>query len=676
MKVCLMNIRLKSVNFIGISIIIISILIIVFYPSSKKRKIDIVMDKKEVISRQNYDVMRENLNVIGMKLKSQELKKILIFYLNDKTGDEAFSWISDGFPSIINTFFSESYALEPIPMYSIDDLSEYIDYNIGDEIDFETAVNIGESMDADFIIQGDFYLEGDGIQFDVKIFNINNRELLKYIREKAEDKQAVFKAIHKISDYSLEVLNIDFQEKSEIEGIFTQSSEAFKLYQRGLWDFYQGRYSRSEVNFKRALDLDASFTMCYYYLGMIYRKRGIKSDFISIAYEKSIDLSNYYQKFIEAEYNFQQGRIQESIASMVSLQNVYNIDKQVSYHLAEYYNENGNYSESIELLNKILDTDPEYILALELKTEIMVKEGKSEEALEVISGIIKKRPFAVRLYLILAKIFLIDERYDFAAEQCRIAADIDEDCLESRIMLADILIYCLDTEGALDLLGQSQISKSDLPYYHSLIKEMTVMCFILSDNHEQALELVEGLIINNSTEFTEKVIARMVRVYLWIRMNLKDKALLELKALEDVVLNSSINAFALYSYLISEVRSNKEMHAWIINIGRFKRIRESSNMKAVLENEMVFFESGGDDGENKDYSIIDPENPDAKLLFIIRKMKKLLKEKSYDDAKDAVDDFFSIYSASSISLNNIIYYKELLSIADEMNISLQHNKMH
>jgi len=655
-----MNTGLRTVYFLGIAIILGLILLIYLYPSSDQEKIDIIINKEDIINRGNYDFLRKNLDFIGMKLKPHE-KKIIIFFLNDKTGDNALSWISDGFPSIINTIFGQSQMLEPIPLYSIEDFSGYIDYGPVGEMDLESSVRIGESMGADFLMQGDYYLEGDSIRFDIKIFNVSNSELLKYIREKAENKEAVFKTIHKISKYCLDILNVDFQEKLKLADMFTDNDEAFRFYQRGIWDYDQGLYSKAEMNFKRALEMDSGFIMCYYYLAVLFRRLGIDSGYIQTAYKNSSSLTYFYQKLIEAEFFFQNNRLQESIAVLMSLQNIYRIDRQVMYHIADYLYESGDYERSVEYIDRVIVIDPEYLPAYETRADILVKEGNTDEALEIISELIKKRPFAVRLYMVLASIFAADNRYDFALDQCRIALEMDSTLIEAKLMTARMLNYLLMPDEAMDMLQGLIIDETELPHYFDWKTETILVSLTLADNYSKALDILKS----RRTEEPQGLAVSLFRTYLHLKSGEKDKAHKELTRAESLLSGASLRYMGLYIYLLGLMMDNSELVHRLDAVSGIVSGQANPDTVSFLEDELRHYRLG------EDRKINNSENP---FTGFYCRMKEIKGDETQQ--KEKILDAYRALSYDSLDLPNIVYFKELIDHAFLLGIDIDADEIY
>ncbi|AEL18395.1 tetratricopeptide repeat family protein [Borreliella bissettiae DN127] len=211
-------------------------------------------------------------------------------------------------------------------------------------------------------------------------------------------------------------------------------------YKLGIIRFKLKKYQNSIASFDQTIKLDPKHKKAHNNKGIALmmlnkNKKAIESFEKAIQIDKNYDTA-YYQKGIAEEKN---GDMQQAFASF---KNAYNLDKKPNYALKagivsnnlgnfkqseEYLNffnanakkpneiaiynlsiskfENNKLEESLEIINKAIDLNPEKSEYLYLKASINLKKGNYQNAISLYNLVIEKNPENTSAYINLAKAY-------------------------------------------------------------------------------------------------------------------------------------------------------------------------------------------------------------------------------------------------------------------------------
>lgn len=640
-----------KVNLIYIAAILILLTMLAFYlfiPLEPDDSISIHLRLDELNADIDTRDIRSDINSITVRLDHRKPGKVLVFELNDSTGNEALSWVREGFPTMLNTYFTQTRILEPITHYSL------YDHSPAEIISIESAIILGETVGAEFIVQGDYYLAESIIVFDIIIFNVPSREMVRFIREKAESHQKVFKTIHKIANQCLDVLNIDYQERSKLATLWTDNEKAYQLYQNALWHFQQGLMKRAENMLMDALELDNDFIMCRYYLGILHRKQGTDSDQIFLAHNSKDKLSSFFQKLIGAEYLFQQGYYEKAIAMLSELYNYYGSDKHLYYMLADYHFHNNDYRKAQYFLTMSLEQDPELIMAYMFQRDIYMEKNQINEAVMYITELIKRRPLAPYPYYALAQIFESEGMLDFAIDQCRTALTMDNDFLEAKYLLGKILFFNQNFAES----QRALINKKKPVYFHRPeILELLIMNSIMQGKYEISYRYFEQYSANSLKQCYPY---KINMAYLAWRTNDIDKYLNILNNLDKSHILKNKRSLALFISLCSLHYGPdiKEILRPYYFINQISGIQENVSLIAEV---LTYYND-----QTQKNSIVPQADRDIRAYYLAEKARHYIAEKETGHALNIVNKFFKEYRPGDITFFNFIYFAQIVDIKQKI----------
>jgi len=546
--------------------VIVLLLAFGFYISSHLNlsppaKVDIVISRNMVRGFENYERLIEDYELLKVNLKTYEKQKILLVYLEDRSQEPAFSWVSSGFVSVLHSVFLQSKQLVPVVVENKETAVRLLGHDFEGHVDLDTSIALANKRGCQLLVMGDYNRRGNRLIFNIILYDVTNRETVNNIDNiYAPSRADVFKTINKLSNRILETLNIEMREKAKLRALFTTNPRSFTLFQLALSELFQGFLYAAKHHMAEALVLDERFVMCYFYLAFIERKlAGQNSTYINYAFGNKDALPYVYGKFIEAEHHVYNQRYQDAISSLRAIVASGTARKYALYFLADLYYELGMYENAEESAQALLEIDPELIGAYKLKALSLLKRKHIDEALTTLSQILARRPNSPSLYYVIGYIYEVKEEYEFALSYYQQAVDLEPDFLMPNVKIIDILLYQRDASGVLaqlDKVAESQMADASL---QRLFLEKKVCALYLKGDAAQALEALQqgkrsGLCAQGMAKYA------LVEAHLLVQQERHGEAMAALRGVQAELGGAqTLEIAGLYVHLLQELLSGQEL---------------------------------------------------------------------------------------------------------------------
>jgi serine/threonine protein kinase len=234
---------------------------------------------------------------------------IAVISFENQTGDEAFDNLQKVIPNLLITNLENTGFLHVATWERMRDLLKQMNKGDVDIITSDLGFQACQREGIQALALGSFAKVGETFVTDVKLLDVETKRLMKSASSRGEGEDSIFTQIDELSRKISEGMEISQQKieaaQLKISGITTDSLEAYQYYQKGLENYSRLEWQSAETNFQKAVDIDSSFAMGYYYLAWAQAHMGMRllNLFIDSApFKTSMALAKKYsQKTTEKE---------------------------------------------------------------------------------------------------------------------------------------------------------------------------------------------------------------------------------------------------------------------------------------------------------------------------------------------------------------------------------------
>jgi serine/threonine protein kinase len=213
--------------------------------------------------------------VIAPKIENS----IAIISFENQTGDEAFDNLQKVIPNLLITNLENTGFLHVATWERMRDLLKQMNKGDVDIITSDLGFQACQREGIQALALGSFAKVGETFVTDVKLLDVESKRLLKSASSRGEGEDSIFTQIDELSRKISEGMGLSRQNieaaQLNVSGITTDSLEAYQYYQKGLENYARLEWQSAETNFQKAVDIDSSFAMGYYYLAWVHARHGM-----------------------------------------------------------------------------------------------------------------------------------------------------------------------------------------------------------------------------------------------------------------------------------------------------------------------------------------------------------------------------------------------------------------
>jgi tetratricopeptide (TPR) repeat protein len=318
---------------------------------------------------------------------------VAVISFENQTGDKSYDYLQKAIPNLLITNLEQTGQLYVATWERLHDLLKQIKKSnveiIGSDLGFELCRMEGIKS----IVLGTFTKAGNMFATDVKVLDAETKRLLKSSSSKSEGVDSILKT--QIDELSREIskgIGIATEKiaagQLPVAEVTTPSMEAYNYFLRGNEEKWKYYFDDARNFLEKAVELDPTFAMAYRSLSMVYAWLG-ETRAGNEALEKAMTYARKATEkerlYIEADYaayieNDQEKsiRLLEQIVSKYPREKEAHVLLAAPPHLAFK-----NLDKVIEELNKALQLDPNYGIAINHLAMLWRTKGDFEKALEL-----------------------------------------------------------------------------------------------------------------------------------------------------------------------------------------------------------------------------------------------------------------------------------------------------
>jgi tetratricopeptide (TPR) repeat protein/TolB-like protein len=185
-------------------------------------------------------------------------------HFEDFTGSEELHWLTRGVPNMLLTDLAQTPGLDIVSSDRISELLKQLGQENVESVDREIRLEAGRLAGAGALVIGSIYKQGEDFRIDVQIEEVQSGRFLGAESVRGTD---IFPLVDDLTVRVRGRLNSpETEEGRPLAEVTTASLEAYKHYMEGLEALKHLRVREQKEPFQRAIQIDPSFIMPYYYL--------------------------------------------------------------------------------------------------------------------------------------------------------------------------------------------------------------------------------------------------------------------------------------------------------------------------------------------------------------------------------------------------------------------------
>jgi len=365
-----------------------------------------------------------------------EPKPIAVVSFANQTGDRAYDYLSEAIPNLLITSLEQSRYLRVMTLERMRDLLDQMGKRDIRIIDKELAFDICRREGVQAIIVGSFVKGGETFATDVKVLDVNTKELLKSVSARGEGVQSILNS--QIDELSREIAQgVGLSQRkvessaSQIAEVMTSSMDAYNYFLRGREDFDKLYYASAAQFLEKAVALDSTFAVAYLYLA---KSRGALLQPIAMAraIEKARTLSSRAPEkdrlSIEARYATAVERNPDKRRLLQEeLTRRYPREKRLHNELGQIYQEAGMVPEAQREYEKAIELDPTFASPVNGLAYMLAEQRLYDRAIRTLQRYASLSPGDANPFDSMGELYLVMGNLDESAVRYREAIRVKPD---------------------------------------------------------------------------------------------------------------------------------------------------------------------------------------------------------------------------------------------------------
>ncbi len=368
-----------------------------------------------------------------------------IMYLNNASNPHDTTRTAEIVSRLLMTDISESRHIKTVGAGRLNDLLKSSGFDRKTVLEPADAELIARKMHARWFLSGEIIQTEPNIVIATQLSEASSGKLIANQRVTGSPGQSVYAIVDRLSNDIRRDLGVPVSDTAEynldVSSLTTSSLEAYRNYIEGLE--YQEMYDRprAKEKFLRAIEIDSSLAMAYYYLSFPKFDLPVVA-MMDSAYKYAEHTTTKEKHLIAARYDWLQGDSQESVNELKAAYALDPTEKLVVEMLARAYSQiPGRQHEAIDYFHEAIELDSTGSVSPYVEmTLLYLGLGQYDSALYVMRQLQRIRPDEATPYSGLGTVYAAWRRPDSAVVYFRKALDIDPHIDETRTEMTTVFM--------------------------------------------------------------------------------------------------------------------------------------------------------------------------------------------------------------------------------------------
>ena len=415
--------------------------------------------------------------------KSEFRKKIMIFFLENESGDSTLNWLSYGFTDLLYTDLIQDHYIELRNGYLSDASCEKMKdagYPNLTGLPLMLEKEIANDLHMNYFFTGSFTHQDEIYTVNTKLYNSKNGKLINHNTYENEN---IFELVDQLSaqlKYDLEIPDYHIEEVEDlpVSEISTKSLTALKWYITGGNEIrFNKDWNKSLSLFNQSVIEDSTFLLAYYGLYQVYTftNQIEKTAWIFQPLMRHLyKLPEKLQLLVKSSYYEFQKEYDKQYAIYEMIIKLYPDDINARLSIIQFYIIRNQTNKAIAEYKYILELDPEQYDILEIIGSIYKGLGNFEEALDYYNRYAKLFPGRPESLRSIGGLYKTMGNFEEAKSYYKKALLLEPENISDLLILADIDLESGDFEEGLNqfqyVLQQSNTPNEKVNVYDKLGK--------------------------------------------------------------------------------------------------------------------------------------------------------------------------------------------------------------
>jgi tetratricopeptide (TPR) repeat protein len=352
--------------------------------------------------------------------------RLAVLYIPGDGDTEADLELGTTIVNLLATDLSESEYLQVVSAQHLFDVARRLGFGNPTEINQGRAARLAREVNARWMLTASIARDGAEQQLITQLIEVAGGEVRASHREAADTSATVFALVDHLSaqlkgDISLPQRALEEQDPL-IADLTTHSVKAYQFFLKGV-ELTHSLYTDDAVaHFSKAVDLDSTFAMAYYYLSVYSSQSYIQKaiQYVDRATKKD-------QMFILAREASLRGEAEQKLKYLEGIVKRYPDEKAAFFQLGLHYYQSGRFMKAIYYLEQARRLDPLFKRPPNLLAYAHDELGRLDEALRILDEYQQLAPGEANPWDSRGDILARNGRLDEAIEAFRTAVKIKPD---------------------------------------------------------------------------------------------------------------------------------------------------------------------------------------------------------------------------------------------------------
>jgi tetratricopeptide (TPR) repeat protein len=361
---------------------------------------------------------------------------IAVISFENQTGDDSYDYLQKAIPNLLLTNLENTGYLHVATWERLRDILKQMGKRDIEVIDRDLGFDICRREGIEAITLGTFTKAGDMFVTDVKVLDVESKQLLKGASSRGIGEQSILE--NQIDELSREISQGIGIGRGKIEptqlkvaDVTTTSMEAYNYFLKGRESSSKFYFDEARQFLEKAVELDPTFAIAYRELAFAYNflgDTGARNNAFEKAKTYSEKATEKEKLYIEADYaRFIENNTEKRILVLEQMVKKYPKEKGVHYWLGTVYSVNKLSNKAVEELNTALKLDPNYGDAINMLAYTYADMGDFKKAIEYFKSYASVSPGDANPFDSMAEIYLRMGRLDEAIAKYKEVLEIKPD---------------------------------------------------------------------------------------------------------------------------------------------------------------------------------------------------------------------------------------------------------
>lgn len=400
----------------------------------------------------------EEGQMVEMTIPKPEFrKKIMLFFMENQTGDTALNWLSYGFSDMLHTDLTQDYYMEAKTAYHSLSMRERMleaGYEKMTGLPLMLEKEIAGDQHLDYFLTGAFTKQENLISLQAQLYRTRNGKLVSqhtFTHENVMNLADQLTAQIKM-DLEVPAYHLDEVQDLPVSEISTSSLSAYRWYTLGSNEAtFHKNWDRTIYLFNKAIQEDPTFALAYYDLYNVYLMTNQSRKGAAI-FQPLMDhlykLPEKLQYQVKASYFEFRGEYDKQYALFEMLVNLYPEDIKSRLNFIFFLKARNQIDDAIAEYEYILQLDPERYSILKDIGSLYEQTGRYEDALTYYQRFAEQFPDNAESFRLLGGLHLISGEFEEAKASFEQALMLEPDHVSDLLELAGIAYKTGNFEGA------------------------------------------------------------------------------------------------------------------------------------------------------------------------------------------------------------------------------------